>query len=120
MSAAHVPVLCIFSPPSGDPLRSFTDAAGDLWFITNDVLPAMGLSCGPKALSRVELLDKGRVGKDNAYGLHPDTTVINEAGMYTIASSSRGDAAKAFVRWMSSHVHPTVHVLRQAGKRAAV
>lgn len=119
MSAPHVPVLCIFSPPSGEPLRSYTDATGALWFITLDVLAALNLRNVPAVLSCVEAVDKGHAGKSNAYGLHPDSTVLNEAGMYTLAANSRKAEGKFFLRWMVSHVHPTHHVLRQAAKRAA-
>lgn len=119
MSAASVPILCIFSPPGGDPLRSFTDAAGDLWFVTLDVLPAMNLRSTPNVLARVDQADKGHAGKDNAYGVHPDSTILNGAGVYTLAAASRKPEAREFLRWMASHVHPTLHLLRQAGKRAA-
>lgn len=120
MKAASAHVLCIFSPPSGNPLRSFADATGELWFVTLDVLTAMNLRSAPNVLARVDAADKGHAGKDNAYGLHPHSTVLNEAGLYTLAASSRKPEAKVFLGWMASHVHPTLHLLRRTAKRGAV
>ncbi|MDH6166075.1 prophage antirepressor-like protein [Variovorax boronicumulans] len=100
-------------------MRGFSDAAGAFWFVTLDVLPAMGLRGGPKIIPRIDHADKAVIGKGNAYGMHPDTTVINESGMYTLASLSRKPEAKEFLRWLASHVQPTLHILRLAARRNA-
>ncbi|QNK66864.1 hypothetical protein [Variovorax sp. PAMC26660] len=90
MSAANVPALCVFSPPSGQPIRGFSDAAGAFWFVTLDVLPAMGLRGGPKIIPRIDAADKSIIGKGNAYGMHPDTIRRSRTHEERRLSFSRG------------------------------
>lgn len=84
---------------------------GDPWFVGKDVAAALGYGAG-KSLSNavakhVDEEDKG-VTELMTPGGKQKTVVINESGLYSLVMSSKLPSAKAFKRWVTSEVLPTV------------
>lgn len=78
------------------------------WFVGRDVATVLGYSNPRDALSKhVDNDDKG-VAKCDTLGGSQDLTVINESGLYSLILSSKLPTAKAFKRWVTSEILPTI------------
>jgi prophage antirepressor-like protein len=84
---------------------------GQPWFVAKDVCEILDLS-DPK--SSVRLLDDDEKGVHTMHTLggNQEMTVINESGLYSLVLRSRKPEAKAFKRWITHEVLPT---LRKTG-----
>lgn len=81
---------------------------GELWFVGRDVAVALGYTQPAKVVRvKVDDEDKG-VSKMDTPGGHQDITIINESGLYTLILSSKISAAKAFKRWITKEVIPSI------------
>ena len=81
---------------------------GQPWFIGKDVTKALGYKNTHDALAKhVDVEDKG-VAKRDTLGGKQDVTIINESGLYSLILSSKLESAKAFKRWVTSEVLPTI------------
>ena len=84
-----------------------------IMFVGKDVATALGYSNVRDALSKhVDSEDKG-VAKCDTLGGAQKITLINESGLYSLILSSKLPQAKAFKRWVTSEVLPTI---RKTGK----
>lgn len=103
--------LTTFSfPESGDDIRTIT-VDGDPWFAAADVCKVLDIA-NPR--DAVRTLDDDEVA-DHGVG-STDTLVlkvISEAGLYSLILRSRKPEAKAFKRWVTHDVLPT---LRRTGQ----
>lgn len=97
------------------------DENGEVWFIGKDVATALGYNNQSKAITEhidaedrkkanFQFSQNGRVGNSN---LKSATWLINESGLYSLILSSKLPAAKAFKRWVTSEVLPSI---RKTGK----
>ena len=77
---------------------------GEPWFAAVDVCIALDLSNPTIAVSR---LDEDERAKFNL-GRQGDATIVNEPGLYTLVLGSRKPEAKAFKRWITHEVIPSV------------
>lgn len=85
---------------------------GEPWFVAADVCAALGYSNGRKAVAdHVDDLDRGVTASDTPGG-RQNVTVINESGLYALIFGSRLETARAFKRWVTGEVLPT---LRRTG-----
>jgi len=85
---------------------------GEPWFVGRDVALTLGYSNPRDALSKhVDPEDKGVAICDTPGGPQRLTTV-NESGLYALIFGSKLPAARAFKRWVTSEVLPT---LRRTG-----
>ena len=81
---------------------------GDPWFVGKDIAERLGYTNTRKALAdHVDAEDKG-VTKCYTLGGAQDMTVINESGLYSLVLSSKLPSAKAFKRWVTHEVIPTI------------
>lgn len=80
------------------------------WFVGKDIATALGYSNSRKALlDHVDQEDKNTVTiRDGITRGNPNQTVINESGLYSLILSSKLPSAKAFKRWVTSEVLPTI------------
>lgn len=93
-------------PTTGQRLRALL-RGGEPWFVLNDVGEALELS---NPHSSAALLD------DDERGIHTVETpagkvpiaIISEAGLYSLILRSRKPEAKAFKRWVTHDVLPTI------------
>ena len=77
---------------------------GEPWFVAVDVCRVLEVQNVTQALSRLDddersMLNIGRQG---------ETNVVNEPGLYTLVLGSRKPEAKAFKRWITHEVLPSI------------
>jgi prophage antirepressor len=78
------------------------------WFVAKDVAEVLGYSNPRKAIGdHVDNEDKG-VTKCDTLGGSQELTVINESGLYSLILSSKLPNAKAFKKWVTSEVLPSI------------
>ena len=100
--------LKIFENAEFGAVRAF-EIKGAPWFVGKDVAEILGYSNTRDALAKhVDGEDKSDVAIRDAIGREQSTTVINESGLYSLVLSSKLPAAKAFKRWVTSEVLPTI------------
>nr|UVX84561.1 MAG: antirepressor protein KilAC domain [Bacteriophage sp.] len=85
-------------------LRTLTDENGTPWFIAKDVCAILGHSNVSMALDR---LDDDERSKFNL-GRQGETNIVNESGLYSLVLGSRKSGARAFKRWVTHEVLPTI------------
>lgn len=81
---------------------------GNTWFITRDVCRALELDNSRQALSRLDEDEKNTVILNDGNRGNPNMAIINESGLYSLALSSRKPEAKAFKRWITHEVLPSI------------
>lgn len=77
----------------------------EAYFIAIDVCNILGLTNPTVAISR---LDEDEVTKFNLGGLSGETNIVNEYGLYNLILASRKPQAKAFKRWITHEVIPSI------------
>ena len=89
---------------------------GEPWFVGKDVADILGYTNPRDALAKhIDDEDKNTVAICDGTPGNPNTTVINESGLYSLVLSSKLPTAKAFKRWVTSEVLPDI---RQYGMYA--
>lgn len=78
---------------------------GEPWFVAADVCRALELD--RTAIRRLDDDEKG-VHLTQTPGGEQEVTIINEAGLYALVLGSRKPEAKAFKRWITHEVIPTI------------
>lgn len=99
--------LQVFNSPEFGDIRAF-EQNGEPWFVAADVCRALEIINTTVALDR---LDEDERSKFNL-GRQGDTWCVNEPGLYSLVLGSRKPEAKAFKRWITHEVIPTI---RQSG-----
>ncbi|WP_144513680.1 BRO family protein [Bacillus mycoides] len=77
----------------------------DVWFIAKDVCEVLEIKNTTVAIQK---LDSDEVTKFNLGGLSGETNLINESGLYSLIMTSRKPQAKAFKKWVTSEVLPSI------------
>lgn len=78
------------------------------WAVGKDVAIALGYSDTAQAIRKhVDGEDKGVVDLTTPGGIQK-VTIINESGLYSLILSSKLPGAKAFKRWVTAEVLPTI------------
>ena len=84
------------------------EISGEPWFVGKDVAEVLGYSNPRDALSKhVDSEDKG-VAKCDTLGGNQELAIINESGLYSLILSSKLPNAKAFKKWVTSEVLPSI------------
>lgn len=97
----------IFNNPQFGEVRAVT-IDGEPWFVGKDVAEKLGYSDSAKAIRvHVDAEDKG-VDEMATPGGRQQLTIINESGLYSLVLSSKLPTAKAFKRWITSEVIPSI------------
>lgn len=94
----------VFNNDEFGQLRIIKDEGGEPWFVAKDVCDALGLSNVSVALQR---LDDDERSKFNL-GRQGETNIITEAGLYSLIMASKKPEAKAFKRWVTHEVLPSI------------
>jgi len=82
---------------------------GTPWFVGKDVTDILSYANSRKALiDHVDDEDKNTVTIRDGIPGNPNKTIINESGLYCLILSSKQPQAKAFRRWVTSEVLPTI------------
>ena len=80
---------------------------GEPWFVAADVCRALEIANNRDALTRLEQDEKGVALTDTPGGAQ-EVTIVNEPGLYTLVLGSRKPEAKAFKRWVTHDVVPSI------------
>lgn len=106
----------VFSSPQFGEIRTI-EVDGTPYFVGNDVAAALGYEKPRNAIARYvdaeDALKRGGVSKTtNQYGVtteqNVEMTYINESGVYALVFGSKLPTAKAFKRWVTSEVLPSI------------
>lgn len=77
------------------------------WFVAMDVCKALEIGNSRQALVRLDDDEKGVISTDTLGGVQA-LNVVNEPGLYTLVLGSRKPEAKAFKRWITHEVIPSI------------
>ena len=80
---------------------------GEPWFVAADVCRALEISNSRDAVARLDDDEKG-VGSTDTLGGKQGMQIVNEPGLYTLVLGSRKPEAKAFKRWVTHEVLPSI------------
>lgn len=85
------------------------EIGGEPWFVGKDVAETLGYERPTKAVSdHVDGEDRDEVPIQDSIGRMQNTAIINESGLYSLILSSKLPSAKAFKRWVTSEVLPSI------------
>lgn len=98
--------LKIFCNDQFGQIRTTVDG-GDPLFVAADVCKALGIENSRMAMSRLDDDEKG-VSSTDTLGGTQHLTVVTESGLYSLVLGSRKPEAKAFKRWITHEVIPTI------------
>lgn len=87
-----------------NPIRTIVRGS-EIWFVAKDICEILELSNPSVAIGR---LDGDEVTKFNLGGLSGETNIVNESGLYSLILGSRKPEARAFKRWITHEVLPSI------------
>lgn len=101
--------LQIFSNPQFGEIRT-VNQNNEVWFVGKDVAEVLGYADASSAVSKnVDDEDKTTLLlQQDGSNYKSKTTIINESGLYSLVLSSKLPTAKAFKRWITSEVLPSI------------
>lgn len=98
--------IMTFNNPEFGEIRT-TQINGEPWFVAVDVCRALDLSDTSKTLERLDDDEKG-TSSIRTPGGEQKVSIINEPGLYSLVMGSRKPEAKAFKRWTTHEVIPSI------------
>lgn len=98
--------LQLFENPEFGQIR-VVEKDGEPWFVAVDVCRALEIKNNRDAMTRLDDDERGVVLTDTPSGKQ-EMNIINEAGLYSLVLGSRKPEAKAFKRWVTHEVIPTI------------
>ncbi len=98
--------LMIFENPEFGAVRSIL-IDGDPWFVAADVCKALEIEKTNRALSRLDDDEKGAHSVSTPGG-RQRMSIISESGLYSLILGSRKPEARAFKRWITHEVIPSI------------
>ena len=98
--------LMIFENPEFGAVRSIL-IDRDPWFVAADVCKALELEKTNRALSRLDDDEKGAHSVSTPGG-RQRMSIISESGLYSLILGSRKPEARAFKRWITHEVIPSI------------
>lgn len=99
----------IFSNPQFGEIRTLADEANEPLFCAADVCKALGYANPRKAVAdHVSEDDVTKRDIIDNLGRTQTASFVNESGLYSLIFGSKLDSAKAFKKWVTSEVLPTI------------
>ena len=98
--------LTVFNNEEFGEIRTIT-IDGEPWFVAADVCRALEIGNPSMAVERLDDDEKG-ISTIDTLGGKQRMTIINEPGLYSLVLSSRKPEAKAFKRWITHDIIPTI------------
>lgn len=92
----------------GNNIRVMTDDQGEPWFVLKDICDALNLENTSRVASRLDSDDLTQSKVIDNRGVHRETFLVSEAGLYEVIIRSDKPEAKAFRRWVTSEVLPSI------------
>lgn len=85
------------------------DIDGAIWWVAADVCKAIEVSNPTQALNRLDDDEKSTLCLSEGIGSgNPNVNIINQYGLFSLILSSRKPSAKAFKRWVTHEVLPSI------------
>jgi prophage antirepressor-like protein len=81
---------------------------GEPWFVAKDVCDVLNHSNHKVAVTRLDEDEVSKVYLTDSLGRNQQTTIVNEAGLYSLILTSNKPEAKQFKRWITHEVIPTI------------
>lgn len=78
------------------------------WWVLKDVCAALGLNSPHKVAERLDEDERNQIPVIDSIGRNQLTTIINESGLYAVILRSDKPKAKAFRRWITTEVLPSI------------
>lgn len=100
-------VMKLFEDPQHEKFRVI-DRDGNPWFVLKEVCTKLGIANPSDAASRLDDDEKSALGITDPHGRTQKTIIINESGLYSLILRSRKPEAKAFKKWITSEVLPSI------------
>ena len=97
--------LKVFTNPTFGSIRTLS-IDGEPWFVASDVCKALDID--PTSTRRLDDDEKNTLRLTQGIPGNPNVTVVNEPGLYTLVLGSRKPEAKAFKRWITHEVIPSI------------
>lgn len=92
----------------GNDIRVMTDEQGEPWFVLKDICDALEIENTSRVAGRLEEDDLTTSKVIDNLGRNQLSFLISEAGLYEVIFMSRKPEAKAFKRWVTSEVLPSI------------
>ena len=92
----------------GNDIRVMTDNQGEPLFVLKDVCNALEIGNPREVVRRLDGDDVSTTDVIDNLGRKQKTNVVTEAGLYEVIFMSRKPEAKAFRRWVTSEVLPSI------------
>lgn len=99
--------LQIFENPEFGKIRAI-EQNGEPWFVAADVCRALDIQNHKDAIKRLDDDEKSGVVLTDPHGRQQETNCVNEPGLYSLVLGSRKPEAKAFKRWITHEVIPSI------------
>ena len=102
--------MMIFKNPAFGEVRSIKGENNTPWFVGKDIASILGYKDASRAIyDHVDEEDKtSLVIQQSGSNYKAKTTLINESGLYALILGSKLPQAKAFKRWVTSEVLPSI------------
>lgn len=97
----------VFSHDEHGELRVFV-LNDEPWFVAADVCKILDIVNVGNALSRLDEDEKNSIRSTDVKRGNPNITIVSEPGLYSLVLSSRKPQAKAFKRWITHEVIPSI------------
>ena len=95
------------------PVRTLTDGNEETWFAGIDVCNILEYANPHSAIEKLDEDERKLDSVKLSSGQGRKTWIINESGLYSLILTSRKPEAKAFKRWITHEILPSI---RKAGK----
>ena len=94
-------------------VRTITDENEQTWFAGIDICNILGYADSQQTIEKLDEDEKKLDSIQHGSGQSRKTWTVNEFGLYSLVLSSSKSEAKAFKRWITHEVLPSI---RKAGK----
>lgn len=85
-------------------LRAIQDESGEPWFVAVDVCNALGLANPSVSVNSLDFDERSKLN----LGRQGEANIVSEPGFYKLVLKSRKPEAKAFQRWVTHDVLPSI------------
>ena len=92
----------------GHDVTTITDGKGNPWFVAKEVCEILGFGHTPSAIRELDANERNTVRITHGNRGNPNVTIINEPGLYSLILRSRKLEARAFKKWVTSEVLPSI------------
>ena len=97
----------IFEDPAFGQVRS-TLIDGEPWFVAADVCQSLEVGNPTMALRRLDADEKALITIEGLSRGNDSVNIVSESGLYSLILTSRKPEAKAFKRWITHEVIPSI------------